>query len=194
VPSRICWSSWNLLRRAGVAAGPYAEIVYMFCRRTTPDPSTRFGIGYRGRKRCSAYTRTFSKLSTSLLTDTKSLRRGGPLCPPALPDMLAVMEFVTAGRKRCSAHTRTFLKLSTLLLTDTKSLRRGGPLCPPVLPDMLAVMEFVTAGRRGSRPLRGNCLHVLPSHYVGFVYPYWNLLRRGSRPRLTSLLRLAASG
>ena len=96
---RFCWGYRCPLLRAGVAAGPDAEIFYKLCRRTTPDPSTRFGIGYCGRKRCSAYTRTFSKLSTSLLTDTKSLRRGGPLCPPALPDMLAVIDIVTAGRR-----------------------------------------------------------------------------------------------
>jgi hypothetical protein len=117
---RTCWGSWNSLRRAGVAAGPYAEIFYMLCRRTTPDPSTRFEIRYRRRKRCSACARTFSKLSTFLVTDTKSLRRGGPLCPPALPDMLAVL-------------------------------------------------ESVTAGRRGSRPLRENFLHAVPSRSAGYV-------------------------
>jgi hypothetical protein len=158
-----------------VAAGPYTEIFYMLCRRTTPDPSTRFGIGYRGRKRCSAYTRTFSKLSTSLLTVTKSLRRGGPLCPPVLPDMLAVFKSVTAGRR------------------GSRPLRGN---CLHVLPSHYSgsVYTFRNLLRRGSRPLRGNFLHALPSHYVGSVYTFRNLLRRGSRPRLTSLLRLAASG
>ena len=121
-----------------MAAGPYAEIFYLLCRPITSDPSSCFGIRYAGRKRCSAYTRTFSKLSTSLLTDTKSLRRGGPLCPPALPDMLAVL-------------------------------------------------ESVTAGRRGSRPLRGNCLHVLPSHYAGSVDKFRNRL-----PRAETVFRLFA--
>ena len=54
----------------------------------------------------------------------------------------------------------------------------GGALCPPALPDMLAVMDIVTAGRRGSRPLRGNFLHALPSHHVGSVHTFRNLLRR----------------
>jgi len=52
---------------------------------------------------------------------------------------------------------------------------------------MLAVLESVMAGRRGSRPLRGNCLHVLPSHYAGSVYTFRNRL-----PRAETVFRLYA--
>ncbi len=40
-----------------------------------------------------------SLTSTMYETATKPLCRGGPLCPPVLPDMFAVMDFVTAGRR-----------------------------------------------------------------------------------------------
>ena len=63
----------------------------------------------------------------------------------------------------------------------------GGVLCPPALPDMLAVIDIVTAGRRGSRPLRGNFVHALPSHYAGSLYSFRNPL-----PRAETVFRLYA--
>ena len=63
----------------------------------------------------------------------------------------------------------------------------GGALCPPALPVLLGVMEFVMPGRRGSRPLRGNFLHALPSHYAGSLYTFRNPL-----PRAETVFRLYA--
>ena len=80
----------NPLPRTDTAFRLYADIFYMLCRRITSDPSTRYGICYRGPIRRSAFTRTFSKPFSILVTDTKSLRRGGPLCPPLPTDLLDV--------------------------------------------------------------------------------------------------------
>jgi hypothetical protein len=63
----------------------------------------------------------------------------------------------------------------------------GGALCPPALPDMLGISVSVTAGRRGSRPLRGNFVHALPSHYAGSLYSFRNPL-----PRAETVFRLYA--
>ena len=156
----------------------------MLCHQITSDPSTRLGICYRGLARCSAPTRTFSKLISILVTDTKSLRRGGPLCPPVPTDFRFMSVIATTGRRGSRPqrgiwrnHLTFSLSLTCILfVSDTKSLCRGGPLCPPALPDMLTVMESVPSGRRGSRPLRGNFLHALLAHYVGHVSTFRNLL------------------
>jgi hypothetical protein len=101
------------------------------------------------------------------------------LCPPVLPDMLAVLESVTAGRRGSRPLRGNFLHA-----------------VPSPTPDMLAVLESVTAGRRGSRPLHGNFLHACPPALPDMlaVLESVTAVRRGSRLRLTSLLRLAASG
>ena len=74
---RICWMFHNLSSLAGVAAGPYTEIISMLCRHNTSDPSTRFGIRYVGRTRSSACMQSFSKSSDILvIPDIDDVRIG----------------------------------------------------------------------------------------------------------------------